>query len=70
VQRDGVPGELAGVGGVGAGSHEQPAGAEPVEEVLFVAGGAGSGVDQASEVVAGYFVTLLAGGLFSSAGFG
>ncbi len=54
----------------GAGAHEQPAGAEPVKEVVFVGGRASGGVDQAAEAVAGYFVALLAGGLVQLGGLG
>jgi hypothetical protein len=41
-----------------------------VEEVLFVAGSAGGGVDQAPEAAVGYFVALLAGGLVQLGGLG
>jgi hypothetical protein len=58
------------MGGVGAGSHEQATAVKSVEEVLFVAGGAGGDVDQAPEAVAWYFVALLAGGLVQLGRFG
>jgi hypothetical protein len=52
------------------GRTSSPAGAKPVEEVLFVAGGASSGLDQPPEAVAGYFVALLAAGLVRLGGLG
>lgn len=62
-QRDGVAGEPVRVGGVGAGPDEQAGRAETVEEVLFAGAGVGGGVDGALELVAGYFLAVLAGGL-------
>ncbi|MDW5323259.1 hypothetical protein [Plantactinospora sp. KLBMP9567] len=62
-QRDGVAGEPVRVGGVGARPDKQAGRAETVKEALFAGAGVGGGVNGASELVAGYFLTVLAGGL-------